>query len=180
MDRRIPGTLNFMAKNRRTHLSVPVADGRALRVLLEAAGAKRVVEIGTSTGYSALWICLALRKTGGRLITFEVDPARAAIARGHFKKAGVEGVVRLREGDAHEELGALKGPIDAAFIDAEKTGYLDYLRQLLPKVKAGGLILAHNIDMAPDYVKAVTHSRVLETIFFRDGAGLGVSMKLKA
>ena len=76
-----------------TYLSVPPGDGEALRLLAEAANAKNVVEIGTSTGYSGLWLCLALQKTGGHLTTFEIDHERAAMARGHFQEAGVENLV---------------------------------------------------------------------------------------
>jgi predicted O-methyltransferase YrrM len=166
-----------MVKFRRTYLSVPIQDGKALRLLAEAARAKNVVEIGTSTGYSGLWFCLALENTGGRLTTFEIDHSRASMAREHFKKAGVEGMVSVVEGDAHEQVLKLKGPIDLAFIDADKNGYVDYLNKLLPLLRPGGLILAHNIDMVPEYVKAVTADRNLETIFYTEGAGLAVTLK---
>jgi caffeoyl-CoA O-methyltransferase len=136
-----------------------------------------VVEIGTSTGYSGLWLCLALQKTNGRLTTFEIDHQRASMAREHFREAGVEKMVTLIEGDAHEQVAKLKGPIDIAFIDADKAGYVDYLNKVLPLVKPGGLILAHNVDMVPDYIKAVTTSGELETIFYMEGGGLGVTLK---
>jgi predicted O-methyltransferase YrrM len=169
--------LDKMVKSHETYLSVPVKDGRALRLLTEATGARYVVEIGTSTGYSGLWICLALQKTDGRLTTFEIDHQRASMAREHFKEAGVEKMVTLVEGDAHEQVAKLKGPIDIAFVDADKGGYVDYLNKLLPLVKPGGLILAHNVDMVPDYVKEVTTSRDLETILYMEGGGLAVTLK---
>ena len=149
----------------------------ALRQHTEAAGARNVVEIGTSTGYSGLWLCLALQKTNGRLTTFEIDHQRASMAREHFREAGVEKMVTLIEGDAHEQVAKLKGPIDIAFIDADKGGYVDYLNKLLLLVRPGGLILAHNVDMVPDYVKAVTTRGELETIFYMEGGGLGVTLK---
>jgi predicted O-methyltransferase YrrM len=156
-------------------------DGRLLRVLTEAVGAKNVVEIGTSNGYSALWFCLALRTTGGKLITHEIDPHRASLARENFKRAGVERMVTVVEGDAHEEVTKLKEPIDIFFIDADKPGYLDYLNKLLPLVRPGGLILAHNMHYpAPDpkYIKAITTNPDLETIFLlMQGAGMGVTLK---
>jgi caffeoyl-CoA O-methyltransferase len=169
--------LDGMVKSHQTYLSVPVKDGMALRLLTEATSAKNVVEIGTSTGYSGLWLCLALQKTNGRLTTFEIDHQRASMAREHFREAGVEKMVTLIEGDAHEQVAKLKGSIDIAFIDADKGGYVDYLNKLLPLVKPGGLILAHNVDMVPDYVKAVTTSGDLETIFYMEGGGLGVTLK---
>jgi predicted O-methyltransferase YrrM len=174
---KIVAVLDGMVKSHQTYLSVPVKDGRALRLLTEATGAKNVIEIGTSTGYSGLWFCLALQKTNGRLTTFEIDHQRASMAREHFRQAGVEKMVTIIEGDAHEQVTKLKGPIDIAFIDADKGGYVDYLNKLLPLVKPGGLILAHNVDMVPDYVKAVTTGGDLETIFYMEGSGLSVTLK---
>jgi predicted O-methyltransferase YrrM len=179
MEKKIRSALDYIVKSGKMHLNVPFEDGVALRVIIESAGAKKVVEIGTSTGYSGLWICLALQSTGGRLTTFEADPERAATAREHFKKAGVDKMVTVIEGDAHAQIRKLKGPIDVAFIDADKSGYIDYLRKLLPLVRPSGLILAHNVDMAPAYVRAVTTDSSLETIFYPEGAGLGVTLKKK-
>jgi predicted O-methyltransferase YrrM len=166
-----------MVKSHQTYLSVPIQDGKALRLLAEAASAKNVVEIGTSTGYSGLWFCLVLQKTGGHLTTFEIDHERASKAREHFKEAGVEPMVTIIEGDAHEQVTKLRGPVDLVFIDADKSGYVDYLNKLRPLVRPGGLILAHNVDMVPDYVRAVTTSGELETIFYMEGGGLGVTLK---
>jgi caffeoyl-CoA O-methyltransferase len=164
-EKKIVAVLDRMVKSHETFLSVPVQDGQVLRLLTEATDAKNVVEIGTSTGYSGLWFCLALLGTNGRLTTFEIDHQRASMAQEHFKEAGVEKIVTLIEGDAHELVSKLKGPIDVAFIDADKSGYVDYLNKLLPLVRPGGLILAHNMDMVPEYVKAVTTRAELETIF---------------
>lgn len=174
---KILSVLDRMVKSHQTYLSVPPEDGKALRLLTEATGAKNVIEIGTSTGYSGLWFCLALQATGGHLTTFEINRERASQAREHFKEAGAEEMVTVIEGDAHEQLAKLKGPIDVAFIDADKGGYVDYLNKLLPRVQRGGLILAHNVDMVPDYVRAVTTSADMETIFYREGAGLAVTLK---
>jgi len=178
-ERKILSVLAEMRGAGRTYLSVPPEDGRALRLLTEAVGAKTVVEIGTSTGYSGLWLCLALQKTGGRLITFEIDPGRAATARKNFQQAGVAERATVVEGDAHEKIAALAAPLDVVFIDADKEGYVDYLRKLLPLVRPGGLLLAHNVGMpgVTEYVKEVTANPDLETIFYREGAGLAVTLK---
>ena len=176
-EKRILATLNEIVRANELYANVPAIDGRMLRVLTEAVNAKHVVEIGTSTGISGLWFCLALEKTGGRLTTFELDAGRAALARAHFKKAGVDGLVTVVEGDAHENITKLRDPVDVVFIDAEKPGYVDYLNKLLPLVRPGGLILAHNTDMVVDYVKAVTANPDLETVFYREGNQLGVTLK---
>ena len=176
-ERKIFTVLDEMVRSHRTYLSVPMQDGAALRLLTEATNAKNAVEIGTSTGYSSLWFCLALQRTNGHLTTFEIDHQRASMARQHFREAGVESLVTVVEGDAHEQLAKLKLPVDVAFIDADKTGYVDYLNKLLPLVRPGGLILAHNVEMVPDYVKSATANAALETIFYMEGAGLAVSLK---
>ncbi len=166
---------------RRGSLSVPVNDGRLLRILAESIGAKQVVELGTSIGYSGLWFCLALESTDGRLTTFEIDEGRAATARANFKRAGVEDRVKLVLGDAHEKVVSVEGPVDLVFLDADKEGYLDYLEKLLPKLRPGGLVVAHNMSGGqadPRYVKAITTNPELETVFVSAGAsGIGVTMK---
>ena len=136
-----------------------------------------MLEIGTSTGYSDLWFCLALRSTSGHWTTLEIDHGRALKARQHFEQAGVAKFVTVVEGDAHKQVTWLKGAFDVAFIDADKPGYVDYLNKVLPLVRPGGLILAHNVDMIPDYVKAVTANPDLETIFYMEGNGLAVTLK---
>ncbi|HYM10749.1 MAG TPA: class I SAM-dependent methyltransferase, partial [Bryobacterales bacterium] len=131
----------------------------------------------TSTGISGMWFCMALEKTGGKLTSFELDPHRAALAREHFKKAGVDHIATVVEGDAHQNITKLKGPVDVVFIDAEKEGYVDYLHKMLPLVRPGGLILAHNINMVADYVKVVTANPDLDTVFYMEGNQLGVTLK---
>ena len=163
-------------------LSVPPEDGRVLRLLAEATGARHIVEIGTSNGYASIWFCLALRTTGGKLTTYEIDAERASLARENFKRAGVDKLVTLIVGDAHEKVTMLKEPIDIVFIDADKDGYLDYLNKLLPLVRPGGLILAHNTtDVASqmqDYLEAITTNPELETIFLHEQTtGIGVTLK---
>ena len=179
-EEKILAVLDRMMQSHETYLSVPPQDGKALRLLTEAADAKNVIEIGTSTGYSGLWLCMALERTGGHLTTFEIDHGRATMAREHFKQAGVERMVTIVEGDAHQQVAKLRDPIDVAFIDADKGGYVDYLEKLLPLVRSGGLVLAHNVDMVPDYVTRVTANPALETIFYKEGAGLGITLKKRS
>ncbi|HSW50674.1 MAG TPA: class I SAM-dependent methyltransferase [Bryobacteraceae bacterium] len=176
-EKRVLDTLEQAQRGGDVFQNVSNADGRLLRVLAEAAGAKTVVEIGTSTGLSGLWLSLALLETGGRLTTFEIDTRRAATARANFKKAGVDHLVTQIEGDAHRTVARLKDPIDVVFIDANKEGYLDYLNKLLPLVRPGGLVLAHNVQSAPDYLRAVTSNAELETVFAGDGGDLGITLK---
>ena len=166
---------------RRGMMNIPVEDGRLLRILTESIGAKHVVELGTSNGYSAIWLCLALRSTGGKLTTYEIDAHRAALARENFKRAGVNNIVTLVEGDAHQEIKQLTEPIDLLFLDADKEGYVFYLKRLLPLVKPGGLIVAHNMRRPPPdprYIEEITTNPDLETVFLNmDDAGVAVTLK---
>ncbi|MCC6888573.1 MAG: O-methyltransferase [Hyphomicrobiales bacterium] len=157
------------------------ADARLLRIFTESMQARRVVEVGTSTGYSGIWIALGLRNSSGKLLTYEIDRSRAEIAAANFKRAGLAHLVTVVIGDAHEELKRLDDTIDLAFIDAEKEGYPDYLRLLRPRVRPGGLIVADNIrfpEPDPDYVKAITTDPQLETLYLNMwGTGLAVTLK---
>src|SRR5713101_4717360 len=101
-EKRILATMSEVVKAGELYANVPAVDGRMLRLLTEAINAKSVIEIGTSTGISGMWFSMALEKTGGKLTTFELDPGRAALARAHFKKSGVDRLVTLVEGDAHQ------------------------------------------------------------------------------
>ena len=154
--------------------------GRLLRILAESTKAKHVVEIGTSNGYSALWLCLGLKTTGGKLVTHEIDHEKVLLARANFKRAGVENLVTVVEGDAHRTVSRLKEPIDILFMDAEG-GNLDYLNQLLPLVRPGGLILADNMSRptpSPQFIKAITTDPNLETIFL-NMQSTGISLTVK-
>ena len=178
-EKKIIDVLEKMAANQRGMLNVSMDDGRMLRLLTETMGAKHVVEIGTSNGYSGLWLLMALRTTGGKLTTFEIDPEKVRLATNNFKKAGVDHLATIIEGNAHEEVKRLKGPIDLLFIDADKDGYLDYLNKLLPLVRPGGLIVSHNVNsMNQDYINALTTNADLETLIPNQYLGIvGVTLK---
>jgi caffeoyl-CoA O-methyltransferase len=179
-EKRILAVLDDVDRNER-HLGVSPTDGRFLRQMTEAIGAKRVIELGTSTGYSGLWFALALRTTGGHLYTHEIDAQRAKNARENFEEAGVADLITIIEGDAHQTVSQHQEPIDVLFLDADKQGYIDYLEKLLPLVRPGGLILAHNMRHPPPdprYIEAITTNPALETTFvLMDGAGIGVTLK---
>ncbi len=178
---RVLEVLDTLDHYRQGTSNVPREDGRMLRLLTEATGARNVVEIGTSNGYSGIWFSLALGKTGGHLTTFDIDRSRFEMARANFHKAGVASLITQVLGDAHKNVTQLKDPIDLLFIDADKQGYLDYFTKLLPLVRPGGLIVAHNMASPPPdpaFVKALTTNPELETLFINmHDQGLGVSLK---
>ena len=180
-EKRILKVLEEMDSERSGMMNVSKADGKLLRMLVAMVNAKHVVEIGTSNGYSSIWMALAVRRTGGRITTFEIDEGRAKLARRNWKRAGVTPLMTLVMGDAHEKVKSLQGPIDVPFLDADKSGYVDYLAKLLPKIRPGGLILAHNMVYPkpdPRFIKAITTNPALETHFLlMNGAGMGVTLK---
>ena len=181
-EKRILDVLDDMDKNQREGMmNVPKEDGRLLRLLTEATNARHVVEIGTSNGYSAIWICLALLSTDGKLTTFDIHEGRANLARENFERAGVSKMITLILGDAHEEVARIEDPIDILFLDADKEGYVDYMEKLLPKVRPGGLVIAHNMHRPapyPEFIKAYTTNPDLETLFLNmHAAGIGVALK---
>lgn len=179
-EKRALDVLADVYRNQR-YLSVPEEDGRLLRILAESIGAKHIVELGTSTGYSGLWLLLALANTGGRLTTYEIDRGRHNMARENFARAGFAHLAALVLGDAHTEVTKLTEPVDLVFIDADKEGYLDYLTRLRPLVRPGGLVVAHNMRFPPPdpaYVRAITTDPGLETVFLNmHDAGVGVTLK---
>ncbi len=176
--------LDEMTKGR-WYLNITTREGRVLRQLVESTGAKRIVEIGTSSGYSAIWLAMGARATGGRVFTHEIDPKMVKLARDNFKKAGVEDVITIVEGDAHKTIEQHEDPkeqIDILFLDAEKKGYLDYMNQLLPFIRPGGLILGHDMHRRPmpdpRFIKAITTSPNLDTSFIMMES-FGISMTVK-
>lgn len=137
----------FLDRHRGTwrDLNVPESDGRLLYDLVLKHDFRRALEIGTSTGHSGIWIAWALSKTGGRLVTLEIDPRRHREAVANFTEAGLADYVDARLGDAHQIVQMLEGPFDFVFSDADKEWYTNYFVALWPKMQPGGCFTAHNV-----------------------------------
>ena len=128
-------------------INVSVTEGKLLHVLARSVGARRILEIGTLGGYSAIWLARAL-PAGGRLVSLELEPHHAEVAQKNIARAGLSQVVEIRVGPGLESLAKMTAAgealFDVAFIDADKEGYPDYLNKVYPMVRQGGLILADN------------------------------------
>ena len=146
LDKKIKAFLEVNASEWRD-MNVPLSDGKILYDIIIKNGYKNAVEIGTSTGHSAIWIAWALSKTGGKLITIEIDKTRYLQAKANFKKAGVSKYIDVRLADAHKLVPELKGEYDFVFSDADKYWYKNYFIALDPKLKIGGCFTAHNTAM---------------------------------
>jgi caffeoyl-CoA O-methyltransferase len=166
-------------------LNVPEADGRHLYDVVLNQGYKSALEIGTSTGHSGIWIAWALAKTGGRLVTIEIDRYRYQQAMANFKAAGLSEYIDARLGDAHKLVPELAGPFDFVFCDADKDWYNRYLEAVLPKLTVGGCFAAHNVSErgrwrmggSRDFLSYARSFPSLETTVFEGGAGMSLSFK---
>ncbi len=128
-------------------MNIPMRDGKLLYDIIVENGYTRALEIGTSTGHSAIWIAWALSKTGGKLVTIEIDKSRHNQALENFEKAGVSKYIDARLADAHKLVKELDGPFDFVFSDADKQWYKQYFVDVAPKLNPGGCFTAHNVSM---------------------------------
>lgn len=140
-----------------------------LALLVKSLGARRVLEVGTSNGYSTLWFARALQETGGgAVVAIEHDPGRAAQARENYRRAGLDDTITLLEGDARTLIGQQTGPFDFVFLDADKPQYADYLRAALPLVRPGGLIVGDDTlslrGQMPEYIELAFGHPELESV----------------
>jgi predicted O-methyltransferase YrrM len=169
-------------------MNIPTADGKLLFDIIIRNNYKSALEIGTSTGHSGIWIAWALSKTGGKLITIDIDEGRYREAVENFRQAGVSEYIDARLANAHELVRQLKGPFDFVFSDADKEWYKNYFNDISPKLKTGGCFTAHNISDRGavgysgygaqgtflEYVKSLKN---YETTVNNDGGGLMISYK---
>ena len=163
-------------------LAVSEEDGRFLRLLVVTRGAKRALEIGAASGYSAIWMGLGMRETGGRLVTIEYDKARAAQAAANIKKAGLSDVVQVVSGDAFAEIPKVAGSFDFVFCDAWKRDYQKFFSMVFPRMDKGALFLGHNVinkrDEMGDFLQTIhTSPGVLTSIVAPSGEGMSITLK---
>ena len=163
-------------------LAVSEEDGRFLRVLVGSIGAKQVLEIGAASGYSAIWMGMGLRQTGGKLVTIEYDPVRAKEAAANVQRAGLSDIVRVVSGDAFKEIPKVEGQFDLVFLDAWKPDYKKFFDMVFPRVTPGGLFLAHNVinkknDMLDFLTVIETHPQALTTTVSPGFEGISMTYK---
>ncbi len=179
LDARVSRFLND-ARTSWADLNIPYQDGKILHDLVVKGNFRKILEIGTSTGHSTIWLAWAAAKTGGRVTTIEIDAERHQSAVDNFKKAGVAAYIDARLGDAHVLVPSFKGPFDFIFCDADKEWYLQYFRDLEPKLTPGGCFTAHNVLWRGDtgigrFLEYVRGNAKFRTTVER-GAGEGISI----
>lgn len=155
MDENTLKVLSELEKTQKDFWNISRASANFLSMLIKISGVKKVVEVGTSNGYSGIWIAKALKETGGKrghLTTIEYYEKRIELARENFKKCGVDDIITIKQGSACEVLETLDYGIDFAFIDANKGEYINYFELIDPKLRSGGIIAADNITSHADKV----------------------------
>jgi caffeoyl-CoA O-methyltransferase len=163
-------------------LAISEEDGRFLRAIVAASGTQRALEIGGASGYSAIWIGLGLRETGGTLVTIEYDRGRAGELEENIRRAGLTGVVRVVSGDGFERIPELPGTFDFVFLDAWKRDYRRFFDLVYPRLEPGGLFLGHNVlnkrDELLDFLEAIeSHPSLFTTIVAPSGEGISISYR---
>jgi caffeoyl-CoA O-methyltransferase len=172
--------LDRMVKSQHGMMNIAPSEGEYLSNLVVKLKAKRVLEIGTSHGYSGIWLALGLSQTGGQLVTLDIDKGRHAMAVQNFRAAGLAAYADLRLTDALKEIPKIDGPFDLVFIDAWKPDYIRYLKMVLPKMRPGGAIAAHNVKSQAsemeDFLQEIQTNPALKTEFVTVGpSGLSIS-----
>jgi predicted O-methyltransferase YrrM len=165
-------------------LAVSEEDGRFLRLMATSSRATRALEIGGASGYSAIWIGLGLRETGGTLTTIEFDPGRAKVAAENVRRAGLSSIVKVVPGDAFKEIPKLAGTFDFVFLDAWKRDYKRFFDIVFPRMTPRGLFLAHNVvnkqSEMGDFLAAIQENpAAMTTIVAPSGEGMSVTLKLE-
>ena len=163
-------------------LAVSEEDGRFLRLMVGTSRATRALEIGGASGYSAIWIGMGLRETGGRLVTIEYDPQRAKELAVNIRRAGLADIVQVMSGDAFEQIPKTQGTFDFVFLDAWKRDYKRFFDLVYPRLDKGGLFIAHNVvnkrSEMGDFLDAVQkHPSLWTTIVSPSGEGMSVSLR---
>lgn len=181
LDKRVE---NFLTEKRQAweDLNVPYEDGKVLHDLIVDNDYQSALEIGTSTGHSTVWIAWALSKTGGKLVTIEIDENRQREAIENLKALGLANVVDFRLGDAHQLVKELEGPFDFVFSDADKDWYIQYFKDVDPRLKSGGTFTAHNVLQSISGIKAYMdfvngHPSYETTINRSSNSGIAISRK---
>jgi predicted O-methyltransferase YrrM len=156
-------------------LNITPDTGQLLRILVRATGARRILEVGTSNGYSTMWLAWAASETGGHVTTLERLPEKIALAGANFERAGLAPWITIRQGIALETLATLDGPFDLIFLDADRPSYLAYLDLLLPLLKAGGLLVTDNVvshaDEVTDFLARLKNDPNLDSVTVPVGNG---------
>lgn len=174
--------LKRLEKTAKEYTNIAPENGQFLSILIQSLNAQNVLEVGTSNGYSTIWLAAALNLTGGKLITIEFDPKRAEEALSHLTEVGLDNIVNIRVGNALDEISRCQETFDLVFLDAQKDEYKKYLELALPNIRIGGLIIADDTitmrDEMSDYIEYVFNTPILKSVDIPLDDGIILSHKI--
>jgi caffeoyl-CoA O-methyltransferase len=162
--------------------AIPREEGVFLNMLVRLMRARRIVELGTSSGYSTIWLATAAAAQGGGVDTVEYDPKKVKLATENFRRAELDKIIHVHHSDAVRFLEALEGPVEFVFMDTEKEDYLRHFKLVFQKLAKGGLVAADNaVDLAEnmrDFLKYVKGLEGAQSVTVEIGNGLELTQKL--
>ncbi len=157
--------------------------GLFLNIMAKTSKAVNLLEIGTSTGYSTIWLALAAKENNGKITTLENDSRKVKMATEHIRRANLEDIVTIIEGDAKATIKSFDQEFDFVFIDAEKEDYIEYFDLVFPKLKVGGIIIADNVvshsDSLKVYVDYVRANQNTQSVLIPVGRGEELTLKIR-
>ncbi len=175
--------LKRLEKTAKRYTNIAPENGQFLSILIRSIQARNVLEVGTSNGYSTIWLAAALKETGGRLISLEFDRERVEEAQAHLQEVGLDDIVEVRIGNALDEIPKCDTTFDLVFLDAEKNEYRRYLELALPNIRPGGLIVADDTvtmrDEMPDYIDFVFSTPLLHSVDIPLDDGIILSYRIE-
>lgn len=175
--------LKRLEKTATEYTNIASENGQFLSILIQSINAQNVLEVGTSNGYSTIWLAASLNLTGGKLVTIEFDPKRADEALSHLTEVGLDSIVNIQVGNALDEISKCQETFDLVFLDAQKNEYKKYLELALPNIRVGGLIIADDTmtmrDEMPDYIDFVFNTPILNSVDIPLDDGIILSHKIQ-
>jgi len=185
MDPALHDLLLEMERYSREHegvYAIPRDEALFLNILVKLQRPRRILELGTSSGYSTIWLATAAASYGGCVETVEYDPDKVALASENFRRAGLVDVITIHRADANEFLKSLRGPLDFVFMDTEKEEYLSQFKLFYPRLVRGSLVAADNaVDLADnmrEYLEYVKQLPDAQSVTVPIGNGVELTYKL--
>lgn len=180
--KRLLDELEHFSKTHDGYYNISADTGKFFYILVLISKAKNVLEVGTSNGYSAIWLGEAAKHNKGKITTIEISEHKVKMAAENFKRANLSNI-KIVHGDALKEIPKLKGKFDFLFLDAVKEDYINYFKLAYPKLAKNAVIVADNAIMFEKYMKDYLHyarnHKNLRSVLVPIGSGVEFSLKLK-
>jgi len=174
--------LEEFGRKNRGYFNIPASTGKFFYNLVLISKAKNILEVGTSNGYSTIWLAEAVKKNNGKVTTIEISDFKVKIAKENFKRSKLSNI-KIIQGDALKEIPKLKEKYDFMFIDAIKKDYINYLKLAEKNLKKESIIVADNAimfkDKMKDYLNYVEKNKNYSSVLVPIGSGVEFSLKLK-